>query len=67
MIENIDIILTLLGGFVAVIGLQINIRSEIKDVKAQSDEKDEKISVKLSQIQREFDLCPAHRQAVKND
>lgn len=67
MFENIDIILTLLGGFVAVIGLQLNLRSEIKDVKEKSDAKDDKIDAKLAGIQREFDLCQYHCKGVKND
>lgn len=60
MFENLDIIITLFGGFIAVIGLQINLRSEIKDVKAKSDANDEKIDAKLAGIQREFDLCRNH-------
>lgn len=60
MIDNIEIIISLIGGFFAVIGLQLNMLSLIRDNKKQLEAQNVSVSERLTNLQKEFDLCRAH-------
>lgn len=65
MLELID--WEIIGGFVAIFALLLNLRSEIKDTykciednRHERERKDEELNEKLAEIRREMDLCRLH-------
>lgn len=65
MLELID--WEIIGGFIAIFTLLLNLRSEIKDTYKRIDENrlererhDEELMSRLTEIRREMDLCRLH-------
>jgi hypothetical protein len=62
MIENLDfwiVILTLIGGFGAVIGLLLSFKSDLIRVSDRSEQKDSEIEEKLISLSKDFYECRA--------
>ena len=62
MIENLDfwiVILTLIGGFGAIIGLLLSFKSDIIRVSEKSEQKADEIEGKVSNLSIEFYECRA--------
>ena len=62
MIDNLEfwaMILTILGGFASVIGLLLSFKSDIIRVSERSEQKDDEIEGKVSNLSIEFYECRA--------
>jgi len=67
MIENLDfwiVILTLIGGFGTVIALLLNFRSDLVRISDKSEQKDDEIETKVTNLTIEFHECRASKCAL---